>query len=171
MFATIAARTEFLPTDLILEPSTSWVYNNALYIFFPAFILMIANILLLAGKGSEGFPDISRFITAPLAVIFVTLFVGTALHIQTTSADRRDAGYELKEQSRDNFISNIESVYDAEVVKLDTSYISPANKVELIVSQDGVAYEVIATQDPDTYEPSLMVIASPTSDITEIRKK
>ena len=170
MFSTIAARAEFLPTDLTPEPITNFLYNNAGWFVLISASLAIASGFLI-GASSAGGPRILRFIGAPLCAISVVTFAGTLLYVPSVASDFREETVELQEQSRDNFISNIESVYDAEVVKLDTSYISPANKVELIVSQDGVAYEVIATQDPDTYEPSLMVIASPTSEVTEIRKK
>ena len=171
MFSMIAARTEYLPTDLVFEPSTNWFYNNAGSILLVSTIVMITSIFMTMCRGTEGLPQTIRVLGILLVIITMPLNIGMMIYTFATAADKRDASAELAEQNRDNFITNVETVYDVEVQKLDESDLTPTSKVELIVSQDGVAYEVIGTQDPETYEPSLMVIASPTSEVTELRKK
>lgn len=109
--------------------------------------------------------------------------------------DAEKAYFELVKDQRDknraNLLSNIESVYDVERIEIDPdglASLTSANSegkigdkvitrkpfdlsVEAVVFQDGKAYDVLLTQDPDTYEPLLSVRTSTYSDAPVIRKK
>lgn len=80
---------------------------------------------------------------------------------------------EAETKDTSNFVSNIEHLYDVEVVlpKVEDYSVSPEEKASIIAVQDGIGYEALVAQNPDTYEPTLIMIASEASTITEFRKK
>lgn len=105
---------------------------------------------------------------------------------------QEEAHEKLKDEQRaenmDNLLSNIETIYDIESIEIDPNGLwniirsdarrweeqtksSRLPSVEAVVLQDGKAFDVLLSQDPDTYEPLLSVRTSVHSDAPVIRKK
>ena len=171
----------FLPTDAIAgEPPVSleafwWFLGVWLLIGMP--LCFGATSLLhdrwerkAASKGKE----VSAFATNALAIGCVLLFVGipiSALQVTThTLRDYDDTKSEVSEGNYQNMIQNIKSVYDVEDI-ISEGVRSPASEPLLTVVQDGVAYKVVYKENPDTFEPHLVMVTIPGAEITEIRKK
>lgn len=94
------------------------------------------------------------------------------------------------EKNRENLYANIESVYDIQKIEFEPDVLESITKaqegnigsetetrhplessVEAVVIQDGLAYEVLLSQNPDTYEPMLSIRTTSHSDAQPIRKK
>lgn len=104
--------------------------------------------------------------------VSVVAAFGLLIAATMTSINYSDTKREAREVATDNLIENIQSVYDVELINGITSYYtSPEYTPELLVIQDNIGYEVILKQNPETYEPTLVLISSPDSEITELRKK
>lgn len=114
-------------------------------------------------------PALIAKIAMGMSIVGGLVFMITASQMSISYSDTKR---EAQEVAKENLIVNIQSVYDVELIKgIDSYYTSPDNKPELLVIQDDVGYEVILKQNPETYEPTLVLISSPDSEITELRKK
>lgn len=159
----IALQQDFLPTDTL-----SNVVQDAgnPYLVIPGLVLLVAGVILIIQSPS---------FTAFLVGLFMVMGGGFVF----TSGDG-DSAVEYNESVKvatvkdaSSFVSNIESAYDVEVVLPDDEdyAVTPEKKRSIIAVQDGVGYEALVSQDSDTYEPTLIMIATEASDITEFRKK
>ena len=107
------------------------------------------------------------------------IFVGFGMSLAGVSSQVQGMGN--GQEDRDNakvadvegFVSNIESVYDVKVVlpEGEDFEVSPERERDARVIQDGIAYEVLVVQDPDSYEPTLIPVATDSVESVEFRKK
>lgn len=66
---------------------------------------------------------------------------------------------ETRQGNKDNFVQNIQAKYAVEEVDLEgVEFLHPSKTYEIEVKQDGVLHKVIASQDTDSFEPTLEVI-------------
>lgn len=165
MMPLIAMQNDFLPTDTV-APGSMWLDNHWFGpVMFGCWIGCV--ILAIISVESHGFPG-----AGILALVFlVGGFTSTGIHVAET-LQRTSATQEANEKNEQNLIKNVETVYDVEVVEDGkTSEVAPENSPTILVIQDEVGYEVILKQNSETYEPTLVMIASPDSEVKELRKK
>lgn len=170
MTSFITMQQDFLPTDAQFgEPPAILDWFGIGFGVWMA--LMIAAIAIL--NYSATLPQKTSQVKAGVFLGFavVTGIVFMSCLVSMTN-DYSAIKQEAREVAKENLIQNIHSVYDVELIKeLDNRSTSPDNSPEILVIQDDVAYEVVLKQNPETYEPTLVMIASAGSDITELRKK
>lgn len=192
---------QFLPTDTVVDvpeiinymPTNSDITGIAALILFLAGGTCLFFLALSFGEKKQ----LINFVLS-LAVGVAAYAVGEVTYSNTQyekeKFERELAAYnklvdQQWEENRANLISNIESIYDIDKVELSSQVMQFIGAKEglidgseisihpwdagadVVVYQDGKAYEALLTQDPETYEPSLSVRANVHTDVDPIRKK
>lgn len=164
----------FLPTDAVFEGITDgdrlpvllvlaiWLMGGPFLL--AAMDILITNKVKVSAVWKRIF-KVSSFVF--YGAVSLSMIFGIYNWEDENSAKRS----EVNRTNYENMISNIEAVYDVEEVDSAYGLANPAGEPELTVIQDGVAYRVIYTEDPVTYEPELVMVTVPTAEVTELRKK
>ena len=180
----LASQQTFLPTDTTADPS--FLLSNMVWIALVYLVVsIIITVFILRGMGRMadakgvqglGFGDRSMrgatiFYFGWVAVV-LAVALSLSISILNDDAEYRDAKVEVEETNYQNMIQNIKSVYDVEEVRSLLNYpIIPADESKLLVFRDGVAYEVLYGEDDETYEPNLVLVATPGMEMIELPKK
>lgn len=170
MFAVMLEK-EFLPTDPQFGDKSAFLdwSESAFWIVVISLAVMTIISVTLEDELSKPLP--AQLAKIASRVLMVAVFAFTVATLMS-AINHYDAQEEAREVAKGNLITNIQTVYDVEVVQgLDNYNVSPDSKPELSVIQDEVAYEVFLKQNPETYEPTLIMVASPDAEVRELRKK
>lgn len=144
---TVAAVTEFLPTDNSDPVSNGLLL--AMCLVTAAFAVWVVTI-----------PTSKKLIVFSSCFIFVLLAAITVGMIGNISATQKN---------RDNLEANIMSVYNLEDVKVHSWNVNSVNqekRSKVTILRDGMDADVYLSQDPETYEPTLTPGPS-TDDVAE----
>ena len=167
------ALQNFLPTDavvndapLLLDYSLDQAVGIAPIVI--GLIVFVFGLIGLQDKSMRVGQAICSFIVGAVLVVGGAGFVVTSI---VHAVNYEEAKLEMRKTNIDSLVSNLESVYDVEVVR-DNSLlnISTTATPKIMVVQDETAYEALVRQDSDTYEPTLLMVASPDATIKEFRK-
>lgn len=166
----LTLQQDFLPTDVqVGDPPFSVEHMGVVMIVFAGVALAAVIIGIILEKHPK---PLMRWLPKIFIILVMVSCIASLAVTMADVNDYFDVKQEARELAKDNLIKNIQSVYDVELVRgVDIYSTSPGENPELLVIQDDVAYEVVLKQNPDTFEPTLIVIASPDSKITELRKK
>lgn len=142
----ILAQQEFLPTDLILEP-TFWTYG------IPG-IILVAGIILIALFRDDFVKSVGLVASFAGAIMLVLVL---------TAGDLPD-----RSQNYENLKSNVRAIYDVDSMTLLDRSVDNGDKVK--IQSDNRIYEVFVAWDAETFEPTLSPTNSTADDIEALKK-
>ena len=166
----IVLQQEFLPTDVTVNVPflLTWAFPILGGLAGLLIILVLLADIFKKYPAHKWWHDIPSFASKMIIAILVVLMAMTFVAL----GDFLENKEKTEETSVQNLIDNITSIYDIELVEgIEIEKTGPDSNPTAVVVQDNVGYEVMVRQNPETYEPTLIVIASPDSEVTSIRKK
>lgn len=171
---TIALKQDFLPTDIqIGDPPASFLNPLSWGLEILLGAIFVVGLTAVLYYIFENHPKkLFRVGTRVLMVLVIVLAMGWVAACMVFMNNYSNTMQAAREETKENLVQNIHSVYDVELIRgIDIFKTSPEHSPELLVIQDEVAYEVVLKQNPETFEPTLVLITSPDSQVTELRKK
>ena len=168
----VSLQQDFLPTDTASSLSVSPEVSLTLVL---GAVLMVIGIVVFVSFSSFAVRRVRKDITLFfLGVLMACVGFGIAFSDVTGQVESEEAAIEdARVADVEGFVSNIESVYDVQVVLPEgvSQEVSPDEPREVRVVQDGITYEAVVVQDPDSYEPSLDIVSSSDVEGEELRKR
>lgn len=149
----------FLPTNL--APEYGWTVEAiALGAYICLAVIFFAPFAL--GIWEDPPKGKLRWVRVPVmgAWLLMIASVLTLVVVGFSYAPRyEESVQETRQGNKENFVQNIQAKYAVEEVDLEgVEFLNPSETYEIEVKQDGVLHKVIASQDTDSFEPTLEVI-------------
>lgn len=144
MTLSMSAQQEFLPTNLLIDANT---FGITLIVGVLLCLVLSFTALFTESKKVRVLAIVGTFLAIMGTVVLSTI---NMVEIQTQEA-------EVPATNKANLITNIETVYDVDWVRVDKAFYNN-EPVEVFLSQDEVVYNALVIQDPETFEPSVTLI-------------
>ena len=182
----IVLQQAFLPTDTV--PAHDPFFTNYLLLALVSMVVFLVGagfvfrgtVRKAEGRGLSALeawntdPTVMRvrWVFSGMAFLSIVGVIWGAVHGYSVVAKNDEAVQSAGESNYQNMIENIKKVYEVDDVRsVSGGVVSPSDRPELFVFQDGVAVEVLYREDEETYEPQLVLVSSPEAEVGEIKKR